>query len=244
MAQRKEVSVTNIDGGQGGLRYSGNPDECPICHKGINPRVASGVIIGEFSHEQSKLRITFQCTRSECNETFFGYYNAKAETQGGLFYDFEKIAPKNPPKANFPDSVTQVSPDFIEIYDQAIAAESADLDEIAGIGLRKAIEFLIKDFLIHEKPNDAESIKVKYLGNCIKEDIDDANVKVCAARATWLGNDETHYVRKWLDKDIHDLKTLIRLTVNWIDNVLLTQGYLRDMDPANPPNNSDSNATT
>jgi hypothetical protein len=28
-------------------------------------------------------------------------------------------------------------------------------------------------------------------------------------------------------KDINDLKTLIQLTVNWIDNVLLTEQYLK-----------------
>lgn len=48
-------------------------------------------------------------------------------------------------------------------------------------------------------------------------------------RAVWLGNDETHYVRKWEEKDVNDLKLLVRLTVNWIDNVLLTKKYIADM---------------
>ena len=49
-------------------------------------------------------------------------------------------------------------------------------------------------------------------------------------RAVWLGNDETHYVRKWEDKDISDLKRLIKLTVNWIENNLLTQDYMSTME--------------
>jgi hypothetical protein len=85
--------------------------------------------------------------------------------------------------------------------------------------------------LINQEPAKAEEIKGKLLGKCIHEDVTDPNVKATAKLATWLGNDETHYIRKWEDKDINDLKILIRLTVNWIDNVLLTQKYLKEMTP-------------
>jgi hypothetical protein len=54
-------------------------------------------------------------------------------------------------------------------------------------------------------------------------------VKECAKRAAWLGNDETHYTRKWETKDVSDLKLLVKLTVNWIDNVLLTEKYIAEM---------------
>jgi len=117
----------------------------------------------------------------------------------------------------------------VEIYNQALAAEAGDLTEIVGIGLRKAVEFLIKDFAIHQKPSDEQDIKKSFLGNCIKNYIDDPNIKECATRAAWLGNDETHYLRKWVEKDISDLKLLIQLTVNWIENVLLTKQYIDDM---------------
>ena len=36
--------------------------------------------------------------------------------------------------------------------------------------------------------------------------IDDSNIKNVAKRAVWLGNDETHYIRKWEDKDLSFLK--------------------------------------
>jgi hypothetical protein len=50
-----------------------------------------------------------------------------------------------------------------------------------------------------------------------------------AERATWLGNDETHYVRKWEDKDINDLKILIKVTLHWIEMELLTEQYKTEM---------------
>lgn len=43
----------------------------------------------------------------------------------------------------------------------------------------------------------------------------------------WLGNDETHYVRKWEASDISDLKMLIDLTAHWMTSELLTERYLK-----------------
>ena len=84
---------------------------------------------------------------------------------------------------------------------------------------------------IEVDPSDAGAIKTTLLGTCIDRYVDDANVKECARRAAWLGNDETHYTRRWEDKDIADLKTLVRLTTNWVENALLTQQYLQQMPP-------------
>jgi hypothetical protein len=72
------------------------------------------------------------------------------------------------------------------------------------------------------------------LGVCIAEFISDPSIKVCAERAAWLGNDETHYVRRWDDKDIADLKALFELTLSWIHTSLLTKHYLREMPKGLP----------
>lgn len=55
------------------------------------------------------------------------------------------------------------------------------------------------------------------------------NVKTTAERAAWIGNDETHYARRWEDKDLDDLKTLIELTVHWIEMEIMTKKMLGDM---------------
>ena len=64
---------------------------------------------------------------------------------------------------------------------------------------------------------------------CIKEDISSTNIKAVAARATWIGNDETHYVRKWEDKDIKDLIGMIDLTIRWIESEVETKRLLDEM---------------
>ncbi len=128
----------------------------------------------------------------------------------------------------FRSEIVDLSPDFIKIYNQAAAAELGELTEICGAGYRKSLEFLIKDYLIHLEPEKEAEIKSKLLGPCISG-ITDHDIKTCAQRATWLGNDETHYIRKWEDKDLNDLKILIDLTVNWITNKLLMERYVTEM---------------
>ena len=77
--------------------------------------------------------------------------------------------------------------------------------------------------------SQAETIKTTSLGQCIKDWVDDPKIKASAKRATWLGNDETHYSRKWEDKDLEDLKVLLKLTTNWIESSLLTKRYEGEM---------------
>lgn len=106
-----------------------------------------------------------------------------------------------------------------------------NLNQICGVGYRKALEFLIKDYLI-SKESDAqtiENIKSKFLNNCIQDNVQNENIKNVAKRAVWLGNDETHYIRVWADKDVNNLKQLIDLTVRWIENEVETERVLQEM---------------
>ena len=81
--------------------------------------------------------------------------------------------------------------------------------EIAGIGYRKALEFLVKDYTIHENPSDKEQIESELLAQSIKR-IDNSNIQILASRAVWIGNDETHYIRKHENLDIEHMKRFIR----------------------------------
>jgi hypothetical protein len=159
------------------------------------------------------------------------YHAGKAEPNSIFYQVLGALAPIKPAVTNYPATVSSLSPTFVIVANQSETAAGYGLDQLHGMGLRKALEFLVKDFAISQQPDKAEEIKKSQLGNCIKTYIADANVKACAELATWLGNDETHYVRKWETKDITDLHRLVHLTVNAVDNVLLTKKYLDDMKP-------------
>ena len=202
------------------------PDFCPICLRHCDPRHLSGWV------DMGKLQKVFGCTRGECQNLFIAYYQFEGDERQQVqerTYLYERVAPVSIEKKEFPEIINKISPQFSEIYNEAKEADDRGLKNICGAGYRKAIEFLIKDYLIKVKNKPEEDIKKRFLGNCIKELIDDENIKKCAERAVWIGNDETHYIRKWESKDLDDLKDLIDVTLNWIVNEYKTLRYIIEM---------------
>jgi len=218
--------ITARDGAQ--FEIDVLPDECPLCHYAIEPRPLTAVNTGPVTGApfEVHLDVAFKCVRRECGHIFVGRYLRAMESIPYGFYIALPITTKPPALTG---EIKKLSPAFAEIYEQAAAAESYQLNQIAGVGYRKALEFLIKDYCILKHPSEAEKIKSIFLGTCIKSYVDDANLKDCAELATWLGNDETHYLRRWEDKDIKDLKALLRLTMAWIQTNLLTEKYRMEM---------------
>jgi len=176
------------------------------------------------------IEYAFQCPRAACLHLFIGRYFGHYERGLSQYrLTLRSVAPYSPTAPTHPPEVGTLSPSFVEIHAQAAAAEAWSLDQISGCGYRKALEFLIKDYAVSLDNKNADTIKAKLLGQVIADHISDVNIQECARRATWLGNDETHYVRRWTERDIVDLKSLIALTESWINTHLLTQKYLREM---------------
>lgn len=222
----------------GGKRYTHDrePNECPICHFAIQPNEGEWTLTPSNEGPDRILEIIFQCSRRECRHFFIARYRrsdvaTNVSPLGHASYEFVlyEVAPSTPPRPRIPEEVANISPLFPEIYSQSLAAESFGLNQVAGMGYRKALEFLIKDFCIAANPQLASQISSMFLSACIDKFVTNPEIKICAKRAAWLGNDETHYVRRWVDKDIENLKELILLTVNWIHSSILTQKYEKEM---------------
>lgn len=203
-----------------------NPiSECPICHFTISPN-----LIGEVKGGNKFLCVLIECPN--CRELITIKYLIEwfeVSSYKSYQYLFEEINPKRAKGIAVHDNIKNISPMFIEIFNQASTAEANNLNQIVGIGYRKALEFLIKDYLKHKLPEQSGEIEKKLLGKCI-DMIENANIKRMAKGATWIGNDETHYIRKWENKDILDLKKLIDLTLIWIELELKTEEYTIAMD--------------
>lgn len=137
------------------------------------------------------------------------------------------------------ERLQKVSPRFQRIYNQALTAELLGLDEIAGMGQRKALEFLLKDFATYKCPEKQETIRKSSVKTVIDNYLatDYPRLKIASERAAWLGNDEAHYIRKWEGKDLQDLKTLIRLVLNEIDAQLLLEQLPVEMPHPGGPGN-------
>lgn len=217
-----EFRVTAVDRSGGGemIILSDLPDTCPRCHRSVVVNPIHTSLVGD------KAQSLFRCTSASCQELFLGNY--QRNMNNGWFMP-TKLSPVKVREREFQQTIAETSPTFVEIYNQAVAAEAEELTQLVGIGLRKSLEFLIKDFSVLQHPDETDAIRALQLSPCITKYVSDQNIKDCAKRAAWLGNDESHYTRKWEDKDISDLKLLVHLTTNWIDNVLLTQKYVAEM---------------
>ena len=110
-------------------------------------------------------------------------------------------------------------------------AEVDGYDTLVGIGLRKSLEFIIKDFLIQKFPEKADEIKKKLLGQVIIDYIDDPILQKLAQATSWIGNDETHYVRRHTDKDLQDLKKFLNATIRYIEYQLTIMDAQNLVDP-------------
>lgn len=223
----KDITASTLEGQGVNIRLSTVPDTCPRCHRNIQPNF----VVAAALQGRRLSQAVFRCTNRKCQEIFIATYDNNESGHPQISQNF-MLAPITAPKISLPETVTAISPSFVDIYTQANAAESVGLDQLVGIVLRKSLEFLIKDFAASEHPDSEEKIRKGLLAQCINTYITDSNVKECAKRAAWLGNDETHYTRKWDTKDISDLKLLVRLTINWIENSILTKKYIEDMGGA------------
>ena len=198
------------------------PRKCPICSTAhASSPVCSGYLHGRYS--DAKLYSMFFCP--SCESAFFVSYRVTddysnySKTCGTIIAQYPNPSTTTP----FSEEISILSPKFVEIYHQSEIAESTNLTEICGIGYRKALEFLVKDFAIHEHPEDKEIIEKKLLSQCIKNYIDDDRIKTLAERSAWIGNDEAHYVRKQEDRDVSDLKNFIKAIVYFIGMILVTE---------------------
>lgn len=220
--------TTNIfEGGSSSVDLNHLPDRGPICHHGINPSFHFAFMDRRKWRQDNCLQAVLKCPLSRCQNVFISYYtSANSDCKK---FEFVRSTPITKVNKNFVETIRRISEDFCTIYNQAFSAEQDNLLEICGVGYRKSLEFLIKDYLIKGNPEKKEEIKPKNLGRCISENIENENIKDVAKRAVWLGNDETHYLRKWESKDLQDLKKLIDLTVHWLEMEQITKETIAGM---------------
>ncbi|WP_243321389.1 hypothetical protein [Geothrix sp. SG200] len=198
------------------------PDPCPICHRHSEIEVTRADLIDSGKGVQ----VIYRCAYQNCRQFFFGYYSKIGDPT------LIRTSPIKPNSSSFPECIIELSPLFISIFNESEEALQIGLTQIAGPGYRKSFEFLIKDYAISLAPEKAAEIKTKFSGAVVNDYIPDPRIQAVAKRSLWLGNDETHYLRKWESHDIDDLVNLIKLTTNWIEIDHLSKSYIKQMPEA------------
>jgi hypothetical protein len=225
----QEINYEDDQAHRSSCSISGKPDRCPVCGRGVEPVFRHAFMRGSVTDES--VEVVFKCPSEECSHLFIAYYypvHSGANVENYFILSRTRL-PLALEYKEFSEIIRKMSSQFDRTYNQAVLAEENGLDQICGPGYRRALEFLVKDYLIAQFPGEEEKIKRMWLKNAIDR-IDNGNIKTCAERAAWLGNDETHYVRIWEDKDIGNLKDLISLVVSWIESEEKTKKYKEEME--------------
>lgn len=189
------------------------PNICPHCNHFISSKIE---IYSDLKKNTNfyTFAVIFSCPY--CSKFFVDIFKSSdLKRATSIGYTPHQIIDKE-----VPEKIKIFSPKFFEIYSQALTAEANQLSEISGMGFRKSIEFLIKDFLIEILSKPKEEITKLPLQQAINL-IDNEHIRILATASLWLGNDETHYSRKHLDRDTKDMKNFIVALYSFINYELI-----------------------
>ncbi len=219
----KFITAYCVDSTEG--KHSGIPcqylevSECPSCHFAIVPEALSAFYVPAKSQDYGSYRLNLLSLCPHCRKIFMTEYEGCVPDSRYRFNSPRFSVPFVPHTSAFSDAIKALSPNFCETYSQSETAESHQLFQICGIGYRKALEYLVKDYLCHKFPECSDDIRSEFLGASIKR-IEDSRIKTLAERSTWIGNDETHYVKKHEDLDVNDMKRFIKALLIYVESEL------------------------
>lgn len=216
----------------GGRKYSIlSPDICPHCHIKCDPKLLTYYNSQNEYFESCHYNIWI-CPNKECKRHFIAEYTFQENYPA--FNRFINGIIQSP---EWPTVIQEllsgfeleaIPSKFIDTYLQALIAESKGLNEIAGMGFRKSIEYLVKDVAARDFPDNKEEIKKLFLGDVIKN-FYTGEIKELLERATWLGNDQSHYFKLFEEYDVETLKELIGLIVSELDTAFRKKKYIENI---------------
>lgn len=185
--------------------------ECPFCKSLIEPR-----LLAAFSKTEDGERhylSLFPCCGGNyfvsCKETGMSL----DALSGWKVGKFPTVRPKV-----FSPVIRTISPSFETIYNEALIAQKQGLLNICGGGYRKALEFLVYDYVIFKNPTESDAIrKVGQLANVVEQYVDNENLRGHFTAASWLGNDQLHFEKKHIGLQIKDLISFIDDVVSEIE---------------------------
>lgn len=200
---------------------------CPRCGKGIQPIGISAAVYSNMTYDGTFTYATVFYFCTICKKCFIANYEATLFDKKKFIYKTKIMRAIEPlqtfEKRNISSYINNLSSQFVETYNQSEIAEASELNQIAGMGYRKSLEFLVKDYAIHFYPAKKEEIVSSTLMSCIKKYIDNTKIQTLAEKSAWIGNDETHYVKKHVDRDVSDLKIFINACVSYIESELAVE---------------------
>lgn len=181
------------------------PGICPFCGIGIQPQIPIPFRIPAVIPYKNGANTYFVFECPVCTETFFAVYE---QTFPQSAPNLVAVFPHPKPTVLIPADLKELFPDFFELYNQANIAERNGLSKITGMAYRKALEILVKQYLIQQTPDEKEKILNEALGRSIDR-ISSAKIQSLAKAISWIGNDQTHMVQRHPDYNVPEMKNFM-----------------------------------
>ena len=181
------------------------PKVCPHCHKEMIPTIVTKSEIIKSSG-QEVFAVLLRC---HICSSFYAAEYIYSNKSGNINQTLVPYHYSPTVELDIPDNIKEISEYFEDIYTQSESAYQLGLKQIAGMGYRKSIEFLVKDFLIFLNPKDTDKILKLPLDNAISK-IDNEKLQNLARMTNYLGNDQTHIRTLHPTKDIDDLRDFLK----------------------------------
>lgn len=110
-----------------------------------------------------------------------------------------------------------------------MTAKNQGLNELVGMGLRKALEFLIYDYIKNVLALEPAKTLEKRI-----EQIDVRNVNVNSTLVRWVGNDNTHVEIKHPEFSIEEMIASIDLIVYYLYAEYKSKEVAKKITPQSP----------
>lgn len=184
------------------------PATCPFCGYAVD----ATFLDKKAFHFNGHHVIAATCKCTSCGKTFFF---------ASEYMKDNSFTPITIPSVSFVPydnkCLASISDRFITMYNQALLSEFSGNIELAAISYRAALEILIKDFAIHELKENADDVSRKTLCNAIGEYLNQSDLVATADVVRILGNDYTHYQRKYPQHDFDLLKGYMNVFLQQIE---------------------------
>lgn len=188
----------------GEITYVDIPTQCPHCGLAVEPSSIDAVSIIELFGNPCRRHmvvVKIKCPASKCKKHYLSIYHIDSGDvkPSGRIYKTAKLFQYPQPWSNqFDSSISDNLPRFVAAYNDAMTVYSQGMEELAGCGFRRALEYMIHDYALDFYPDKKEHIEnpkttlaCKIETYCESEDI-----KTFAKASTWLGNDFVHPVKR------------------------------------------------
>ena len=192
------------------------PLYCPYCGKAVEFKETGSTDIFFKNNHYFYLKILY----SKCCEKYSSaLYLLKRQNQSSDEISLISFYPNSRGKY-FSKYIQDLSPDCIRLYNDSSFAFDNNMNDLAGMGYRKSLEYLVKDYAITELKKPEQEVSKKKLYNAIEEYLPNNMLINAADVVRILGNDKTHFQEKFQEYDVQVIKEYLDILIDQITILL------------------------